>query len=320
MAISDKDNARRAHAAETVRQITSSETAAFFTSLLAVLNEAAAAPAAAGHHEPERPVAEPGLHHLGRPAEPSQKESVTEGMPADPRSGAQHADGTGAVPAEPTVHFDGVVTHEAPATSAAAPAGASSSAPVTTLSIAAGSPDASADQGSPHQAAASHGISPGIASAAPATDPTAAVSQTTDGVTGFLDSSLATVSQGISHVISDVGATINQLTSSLSGTINHLTDSLSGLTSTLVHDAPVTAVVEPLLTDVLGSAQDSTQDTSAHSQDSPSHGIPLLDTAGAIPTALLHPLPLHLGFLGQPTIDGHEPHDAAFSTLAMHHF
>jgi hypothetical protein len=28
----------------------------------------------------------------------------------------------------------------------------------------------------------------------------------------------------------------------------------------------------------------------------------------------------HLGFLGQPTIDGHEPHDAAFSTLGMHHF
>jgi hypothetical protein len=120
----------------------------------------------------------------------------------------------------------------------------------------------------------------------------------------------------VSHVISDVGATIGQLTSSLSGTINHLTDSLTGLASTLVHDAPVTAVVEPLLTDILGA----TQDTSPHSLDGASHNIPLLDMAGAIPMAPLHPLPLHLGFLGQPTIDGHETHDAAFSALGMHHF
>jgi len=45
------------------------------------------------------------------------------------------------------------------------------------------------------------------------------------------------------------------------------------------------------------------------------HDIPLLDTAGAIPTS-----PLQLGFLGQPTTDGHEPHDGAFSALGVHHF
>jgi hypothetical protein len=307
MAISDKDNARRAHAAETARQITSSETAAFFTTLLAVLNEAAAAPRD-GHHEPERPAAEPGLYPA-HPAEPSPNERA----PADPHHGAQHADSTDAAPAESaaTAHVDGIVTAEPSATvitAEATPPGASSAAHVTAVSFPAASPDVSADHGSSHEADASHSVT----SAAPTADPAASVLQVTNGINSFVDSSLATVS----HVISDVGATIGQLTSSLSGTISHLTDSLSGLASTLVHDAPVTAVVEPLLADILGS----TQDTSQHSLDGTSHSTPLLDTAGAIPTALLHPLPLHLGFLGQPTIDGHETHDAAFSTLGMHHF
>jgi hypothetical protein len=307
MAIFDKDNARRAHAAETARQITSSETAAFFTTLLAVLNEVEAAPRA-GHHESERPAAEPGLHPAD-PAEPSPKE----GAPADPDHGAQHAGSTDAAPAESaaTVHADGVVTPEPPSTAITAeatPAGASSAADVATVSIPARSPDASADHGSSHEGGAGHGIT----NADPTADPAASVLQITDGINSFVDSSLATVS----HVISDVGAAISQLTSSLSGMVNHLTDSLTGLASTLVHDAPVTAVVEPLLTDILGS----TQDTSTHALDSTSHSIPLLDIAGAIPTAPLHPLPLHLSFLGQPTIDGHETHDAAFSTLSMHHF
>jgi hypothetical protein len=309
MALSDKDNARRAHAAEPARQITSGETAAFFTTLLAVLNEAAAAPRA-GHHEPERPAAEHGLHPA-HPADPPPKESA----PADPHHGAQHADRTDAAPAESaaTVHVDGVATPEpSAATTETTPAGASSATHATTISVPAASPDASADHGSSHEAGAGHSI----ASAAMIADPAASVLQSTDGINSFVGGSLATVSQGISHVISDVGATIGQLTSSLSATISHLTDSLTGLASTLVHDAPVTAVVEPLLTSILGSTQDAPQP----SLDSTSHSIPLLDTAGAIPTALLHPLPLHLGFLGQPTIDGHETHDAAFSALGMHHF
>jgi hypothetical protein len=39
-----------------------------------------------------------------------------------------------------------------------------------------------------------------------------------------------------------------------------------------------------------------------------------------VPTALLHPLPLQLGFLGQPTTGGHDSHDGAFSALGVHHF
>jgi hypothetical protein len=78
-------------------------------------------------------------------------------------------------------------------------------------------------------------------------------------------------------------------------------------------------VLEPLVTDILGPAPTATgvaTDVSAASHQ----GASLLDTAGAVPIALLHPLPLHLGFLGQPTIDGHEMHDGAFSALGIHHF
>ena len=81
------------------------------------------------------------------------------------------------------------------------------------------------------------------------------------------------------------------------------------------HDGPAIGVLEPLVSNLLGPTQHAT-DFSGSTQ----HGASLLDTAGAIPTAALPPLPLHLGFLGQPTIDGHETHDGAFSALGVHHF
>jgi hypothetical protein len=83
----------------------------------------------------------------------------------------------------------------------------------------------------------------------------------------------------------------------------------------LVHDLS-SGVVQPLLVDVLGSNSTSTASAAAPAQ----HDGPSLDTAGVVPTSLLHPMPLHLGFLGQPTIDGHDWHDGAFSALGIHHF
>ena len=76
-----------------------------------------------------------------------------------------------------------------------------------------------------------------------------------------------------------------------------------------------TGLLEPLTTSLSGLTSSAT-DLSETAQ----HDIPLLDTAGAIPTSLLHPIPLQLGFLGQPTMDGHAPHDGAFSALGIHHF
>jgi hypothetical protein len=85
--------------------------------------------------------------------------------------------------------------------------------------------------------------------------------------------------------------------------------------SGLIHDTPATGLLAPLATDLSGLTS-STTDLSGATQ----HDVPLLDTAGAIPTSLLHPIPLQLGFLGQPTMDGHEVHDGAFSALGIHHF
>ncbi|WGS17754.1 MULTISPECIES: hypothetical protein [unclassified Bradyrhizobium] len=305
MAMSDKDNTRRAHAAETARQIASGETAAFFTTLLAVLNEAEAAPRVI-HHDPERPAPEPALHPA-QPADPSAKEPA----PPDPHLHEQHAGSADTPPAQPTAmdHADAGPSPEPDhATATTASAGTASAAHAPTSSIPAETPGTSADHASPHDAAGSHVI----VSAPPTTDLAASLMQPVDTIKNLVDSSLATVS----HVISDVSATIGQVTSSLSDSINHLTDGLTGMVSSVVHDSPVTTVVEPVLTDILGS----TQDSSAHSPASTPSSIPLLDTAGAIPMAPLHPLPLHLGFLGQPTTDGHETHDAAFSALGIHHF
>ena len=133
-----------------------------------------------------------------------------------------------------------------------------------------------------------------------------------DGVTGIVDTSLAAVSS----TIASLSATVGQLTSTVTGTVSHLLDGLTGAVTGLLHDTPATGLLAPL-TDLAGlSSSTGTTDLSGAAH----HDGSLFDTAGAIPTSLLHPMPLQLGFLGQPTIDGHEPHDGAFSTLGGHHF
>ena len=79
--------------------------------------------------------------------------------------------------------------------------------------------------------------------------------------------------------------------------------------------ATATGLLAPLTSDLSGLSSGATDFSGAAHHDGS-----LFDTAGAIPTSLLHPIPLQLGFLGQPTIDGHEPHDGAFSALGGHHF
>ena len=82
----------------------------------------------------------------------------------------------------------------------------------------------------------------------------------------------------------------------------------------LLHGTSATGLLEPLTSDFSAPASGATDFSGAAQHDGS-----LFDTAGAIPTSLLHPIPLQLGFLGQPTIDGHEPHDGAFA-LGGHHF
>lgn len=117
----------------------------------------------------------------------------------------------------------------------------------------------------------------------------------------------------MSHTLSVVGNTVGQIASTLTSTVDHLADGLTNTVGGLVHDLS-SGIVQPLLTDVLAST--STASAAAPAQ----HDGLSLDTAGVVPTSLLHPMPLHLGFLGQPTIDGHDWHDGAFSALGIHHF
>ena len=142
-------------------------------------------------------------------------------------------------------------------------------------------------------------------------DSGAFIHQLADTITGLVDASLAIVSD----TIASLSTTVGQLTSSLSGTVNQLADGLTGAVTGLIHDTPVAGTLEPVLTDILGSAPKQ-----ADFSGTAEHGASMLDTAGAVPIAPLHPFPLHLGFLGQATIDGHETHDGAFSALGVHHF
>jgi hypothetical protein len=97
--------------------------------------------------------------------------------------------------------------------------------------------------------------------------------------------------------------------------VSDLVGGLTGLLADLTQPAPTTGAAEQPAAAILSPAP-----AAAEPPDMTQHGASLLDTAGAIPMALLHPPPLQLGFVGQPTSDGHETHDGAFSALGVHHF
>jgi hypothetical protein len=305
MAASDGSTGRT-HEAELARHITSGEATAFVTTLLGLLNAADAAQHRS-EHEPELPATEL------TPPHPTEA-APTELAPADhgPSHEDQHASAIEAPAADspPTIHADAAATiqaQDASATIDAAPAGEASATHVLTPSPPVSSFRAPADHAPSAEGSTGHS---GTSAPSPV-DFGASIHQLADTVTGLVDTSLATVS----HTIASLNATVGQLTSTLSGTISHLAEGLTGAVTSLTRDVPVAGAVGPLVTDLLGPTPTAT-DSSATTQ----HGASMLDTAGAVPTALLHPLPLHLGFLGQPTIDGHETHDGAFSALGVHHF
>lgn len=307
MAESEK-NARRSDEAERSRHISATESVAFATMLLGLLNDADAVLHRL-EHEPEARAGEPATPH------PLPAEIVPAALvPADPEPNSQdqHA-GTIESPSadlSPALHSDAAATtlsQDADTTLDHTPSGVVLATDAFASSPAVSSLSASVDHAP--SAGASNGTGGNIAS--PTLDLGASVHTLADTVTGIVDTALATVSS----TIASLSATAGQLTSSLSGTVSHLTDGLLGAITGATHDAPATGVLEPLVADLLGPAL-SPADFSGDTH----HGASLLDTAGAIPTSLLHPMPLQLGFLGQPTMDGHEPHDGAFSALGVHHF
>ncbi|XSC44629.1 hypothetical protein ACF1BQ_045455 [Bradyrhizobium sp. RDT10] len=301
MAESEK-NARRSDEAERSRHIAATESVAFATVLLGLLNDADAVLHRLEHEAESRAAESAAPHPL--PAVPAAL------VPADPEPNHQdqHA-GTIESPSadlSPALHAGATATTLPP--DANATLDHTSSGEVLATEAFVSSP-AQSGLGASADHAPSAGASGSIAS--PALDLGASVHTLADTVTGIVDTALATVS----GAISSLSATVGQLTSSLSDTASHLTDGLTGAVSGLIHDAPATGPLAPLATDLSGLTSSAT-DISGATQ----HDVPLLDTAGAIPTSLLHPMPLQLGFLGQPTLDGHEPHDGAFSALGVHHF
>jgi hypothetical protein len=304
MALSDR-NARRSDEAERARHIASTESVAFATMLLGLLNDADTV-----LHRLEQEV-QPVLDRAAPPQHPAEV------APAPADHGSVHHDqhsGTIEAPAaesSPTIHADAAPAIQPQATSAALDAAPSSETPDTHTFASSPMPSgltASTDYASTQSAGTGHHG----AIASPTLDLGATVHNLVDGVTGIIGTSLAAVS----NTIASLSATVGQLTSTVTGTVSHLLDGLTGAVTGLLHDTPSTGLLAPL-TDLAGlSSSAGTSDLSGAAQ----HDGSLFDTAGAIPTSLLHPMPLQLGFLGQPTIDGHEPHDGAFSTLGGHHF
>jgi hypothetical protein len=304
MAMADSEkNARRSDEAERSRHISATESVAFATMLLGLLNDAdtvlhrlehegeARAEDAAASRMPPAEITPAALVPADPEPNHQDQHAGTSESPAADLSPALHADATATLPPQDAgATLDHTLSGEVQATQVFA-----SSSVLPGLG-------ASAD----HAPSATGG-----SIASPMIDLGASVHTLADTVTGIVDTALATVSS----TIASLSTTVGQLTSSLSDTVSHLTDGLLGTITGATHDTPATGVPEPLVADILSPAL-SPADFSSDTL----HGISLLDTAGAIPTSLLHPIPLQLGFLGQPTMDGHEPHDGAFSALGIHHF
>ncbi|MEH2524994.1 MULTISPECIES: hypothetical protein [unclassified Bradyrhizobium] len=309
MAESEK-NARRSDEAERSRHIAATESVAFATMLLGLLNDADTVLHRLEHEGDARAAESAAVHALPAEIAPA---ALT---PADPEPNHQdqHAGtiGTPTADLSPTVHADTTAatpSQDADATLDHRPAGevlatsASFTSPPALSGFSASTDHAPSASGSTTLQTGS------IASSS--FDLSSSVHSLVDTVTGIVDTALTTVS----GTVASLSATVGQLTSTATDTVGHLVDGLTGAVSGLLHDAPATGLLAPLATDLSGPTSGAT-DLSGATQ----HDVPLLDTAGAIPTSLLHPIPLQLGFLGQPTMDGHEPHEGAFSALGVHHF
>lgn len=311
MAASEQNN-RRAEKAEIARHITTEETIAFMTALVAFLKEAEAAGHHGGHDAQPPPFdVPPPPAHATDPAPAPAEVTPDEHQPA---SGDQHADVSVPPTSETstTLHVDGTsgdVPHDNGHTDVAA----MTDSPVNaTVPIGSHAPVAS-----DHATDAAGGSAHADIATSASIDPSSSLHDLGSTITNFVDTSLSAVS----HTLDSLSTTVSQLTSTVTGAIGQLTDSATGLLGGLlhsigsdVHEASSPDLFSALVTDIVSTPLASPHDSAATHVD-----IGGLDTAGAVPMAALPPVTLHLGFLGQPT-DGHDLHDGAFSALGVHHF
>jgi hypothetical protein len=321
MAAADKST-RRTEEVERLRHLASTEAAAFATTagtmLLGLLTGAAEAARQRHPHETQVPDAHDQV-------QPPPAQSIETTLPVTPP--AEHAsahDQYTATIGTPSPTVNSMAEPHADAASSihgldtfVIDASPGSSAPPPAYHLVAPMPAWSFEPHSEHvQTAASGTELIGTITSLPV-EPAPPINQLATTISGVLDTSLGVVSHTPSVLDSTLGqitSTLTNTVSTLTNTVDHLTDGLTRTVSGVVHDLS-TGIVQPLLNDVLGS----TSAASAPAPAPPHDGLSL-DTAGVVPIAPLHPMPLHLGFLGQPTIDGHDWHDGAFSALGIHHF
>lgn len=313
MAASEQNN-RRADKAEIARHITTEETVAFMTALVAFLKEAEGA----GHHgndvRPVPPDTPPTPAHATDPAAP-------ELTPADhqPVSGDQHADASAPALSEISTafHADAAAGGAAPADMAADVTAVTDSPVGTSVSAESHAVTPAASVASDHLAATSSSSPHADVATSASVDPVSPLHDLGSTITDLVDTSLSAVS----HTLDSLSTTVSQLASSVTGTIGQITDNVAGLVGGLLHsvggdahEASSPGLFSALVTDIVSTPLASPHDATTHDVD-----IGGLDTAGAVPMAALPPLTMHLGFLGQPS-DGHDIHDGAFSALGVHHF
>ncbi|MCK1710135.1 MULTISPECIES: hypothetical protein [unclassified Bradyrhizobium] len=317
MAASEQNN-RRAERAELSRHITTDETVAFMTALIAFLDEAHAA---RNHGAIDTPP--PPMDSLATPAHAADP-APTEALPSEqqPASSDQHTDATAPSPHDvtPVLHADASAGSGILGTGGNADPTTVAPDHVTASVQTEGHVDAASVPLTPdHVPGAGDGTAHADVNTTSVVDPGTSLDQLGSTITNLVDTSLAVVS----HTLDSLSTTVTQLTSSVTGTIGQLADNVTGIVGGLLHSvgggvdhAPATNLVDALVTDIVSSPLNVQHDgASAHDA-----GIAGLDTAGAVPMAALPPLTLHLGFLGQPTGDGHDVHDGAFSALGVHHF
>lgn len=315
MAASEQNN-RRADKAEIARHITTEETVAFMTALVAFLKEAEGA----GHHGgiDARPVpADVPLAPAHAAAPPAP-----ELPPADhqPVSGDQHADASAPTTSEisTALHTDAAADGAAPADMAPDVTSVTDSPVGTSVSAESHAVTPAASVASDHLAATGSSAPHADVVTSASINPASSLHELGSTITDLVDTSLSAVS----HTLDSLSTTVSQLTSTVTGTIGQITDSVTGLVGGLLHsvggdahEASSPDLFSALVTDIVSTPLTSSHDSAAtHDAD-----IGGLDTAGAVPMAALPPLTMHLGFLGQPS-DGHDIHDGAFSALGVHHF
>jgi hypothetical protein len=137
-------------------------------------------------------------------------------------------------------------------------------------------------------------------------------------ITVRLTTTISDISADLQHQLASATSELSTLTTAIASDLSHLNATISETVANVTQNVTDVAasvpatVAEVLVSGVFGSAPQSP------ATDTSDHNGPMFDTGGIVPVSFDH-APLHLGFLGQPHVEGHDTqHDGAFSALGVH--